>query len=99
MLLEQRLALLENPAPDWVSSSPTPCTTKQDAHAKDVLVRDSRVALALPANAAAKPRLPVHAVQDATQALALLDRQAFSLVFLDIELGDGPMNGWPCAST
>ena len=35
----------------------------------------------------------VHATQDPAQAVALLDAQPFSLVFLDISLGDARLDG------
>jgi two-component system cell cycle response regulator len=95
LLLEQRLALLdEPPLTDWVSSTPDALHDEAGRPAKDVLVLDdSRIALRFLQTRLQSLGYRVHAVQDATQALALLDSQAFSLVFLDIDLGEGPMNG------
>ncbi|MET0335911.1 MAG: response regulator [Rhizobacter sp.] len=94
MLLEQRLALLdEPPLSDWVSSTPD-ALTDDAGLAKDVLVLDdSRIALKFLQTRLQGLGYRVHAVRDAIEALTLLDSQPFSLVFLDLDLGGGPMDG------
>ena len=95
LLLEQRLALLdEPPLTDWVSSTPDALTDGIGPAAKDVLVLDdSRIALKFLQTRLQGRGYRVHAVRDAVEALALLDSQPFSLVFVDLDLGGGPMDG------
>jgi two-component system, cell cycle response regulator len=94
-LLEHRLALLdEPPLTDWVVSSPNELTGADGRPATDVLVvDDSRIALTFMQARLQARGYRVHAVTDATQALALLEHQPFSLVFLDIALGDHSADG------
>lgn len=95
LLLEARLALLdEPPLTDWVVSSPDVLRADDGAPALDVLVLDdSRIALKFLQTRLQGLGYRVHAVQTADEALALLDAQPFSLVFLDIDLGDGALDG------
>ncbi|MBL0729290.1 response regulator [Piscinibacter sp. HJYY11] len=94
LLLEARLALLdEPPLTDWVVSSPD-ALGEDGSPALDVLVLDdSRIALKFLQTRLQGLGYRVHAVQTADEAMALLDAQAFSLVFLDIDLGDSPLDG------
>ena len=95
LLLEARLALLdEPPLTDWVVSSPDALRGDDSPPALDVLVLDdSRIALKFLQSRLQGLGYRVHAVQTADEALALLDAQPFSIVFLDIDLGEGPLDG------
>lgn len=95
LLLEARLALLDEPPPtDWVVSSPDALPADISLPTHDVLVvDDSRIALKFLQTRLHKLGYRVHAVQGADEALALLEAQPFSLVFLDIDLGDDALDG------
>lgn len=95
LLLEARLALLdEPPLTDWVTSAPDALSGDNGLPAQDVLVvDDSRIALKFLQSRLQGLGYRVHAVQTADEAMALLDTQAFSLVFLDIDLGNSTMDG------
>lgn len=95
LLLEQRLALLdEPPQPDWVPSRPDALLGGGGRPAKDVLVvDDSRIALKFLQTRLHGLGYRVHTALHSTDAMALLDTQAFSLVFLDIALGEGGPDG------
>lgn len=95
LLVEQRLALLDEPPPtDWVVSSPDALLDEGGPAPRDVLVLDdSRIALKFLQVRLQGLGYRVHAVQDATQALALLDRLPVVLAFLDIGLGDSGPDG------
>ncbi|MCR5884384.1 response regulator [Rhizobacter sp. J219] len=96
LLLEARLALLDEPPPtDWVVSSPDDLQGGDGLPALDVLVLDdSRIALKFLQARLQGLGYRVHAVQTADEAMALLATQPFSLVFVDIDLGgDGTLDG------
>jgi two-component system cell cycle response regulator len=95
LLLEARLALLdEPPLADWVVSSPDALQGDSGSPTQDVLVvDDSRIALKFLQTRLHKLGYRVHAVQSAGEAVALLEAQPFSLVFLDIDLGDSALDG------
>jgi two-component system cell cycle response regulator len=96
LLLEARLALLDEPAPtDWVVSSPDALRGADELPALDVLViDDSRIALKFLQSRLQGLGYRVHAVQTVDEAMALLGTQSFSLVFVDIELGgDSALDG------
>jgi CheY-like chemotaxis protein len=95
LLLEQRLALLdEPPQTDWVASGPDNLMGADGRPAQDVLVvDDSRIALKFLQVRLQGLGYRVHPALDAAQAIQLLDRQPFALVFLDIGLGDGQPDG------
>jgi two-component system cell cycle response regulator len=95
LLLEARLALLdEPPLADWVVSSPDALHDGSGLPTQDVLVvDDSRIALKFLQTRLHKLGYRVHAVQGADEALAVLEAQPFSMVFVDIDLGDGALDG------
>jgi two-component system, cell cycle response regulator len=95
LLLEARLALLdEPPLADWVASAPDALAGDDGLPAQDVLVvDDSRIALKFLQTRLQGLGYRVHAVQTADEAMALLASQPFSLVFLDIDLGDSKLDG------
>lgn len=96
LLLEQRLAILDEPPPtDWVVSSPDALRGEDGQPAQDVLVLDdSRIALKFLQSRLQGLGYRAHAVQGADEAMALLEAQPFSLVFLDIDLGGkSPLDG------
>jgi CheY-like chemotaxis protein len=86
-LVEQRLALLDEPATDWGDSFSLP-TTAGDRAAKHVLVvDDSRIAQKFLQVRLQNLGYCVHLARDAAQALERLASKAFSMVFLDVALG------------
>ncbi|MBX3619546.1 MAG: response regulator [Rhizobacter sp.] len=95
LLLEQRLALLDEPPPtDWVASRPDTSLDDSAVPAKDVLVvDDSRIALKFLQTRLQGLGYRVHTARSAADALALLEAQPFALAFLDIGLGDGSPDG------
>jgi two-component system, cell cycle response regulator len=95
LLLEARLALFdEPPIPEWISSTPDALSGTDGLPAPDVLVvDDSRIALKFLQARLQGLGYRVHAVPTADEAMALLETQAFSLVFLDLDLGDSTLDG------
>lgn len=95
LLLEQRLALLdEPPQTDWVASRPDALQGSDGPPAKDVLVvDDSRIALKFLQTRLQGLGYRVHTARSAAEAMALVDSQSFSLAFLDIGLGEGKLDG------
>lgn len=89
LLLEQRLASLDEPAAtDWGTSGPG--VLEPDPHtAKDVLVvDDSRVAARFLQVRLQRMGYRVHVAQTPEEALQQLQTLAFAIVFLDVALGD-----------
>jgi len=98
LLLEQRLALLDEPRPagdDPSRPSPLDAAARGAGVAKDVLVvDDSRIALKFLQVRLMRLGYRVHLARDSTQALDRLTRHAFALAFIDIALGpESPMDG------
>lgn len=97
-LLEQRLALLDEPRQaDWVASDPQVLDDPAGAVrvAKDVLVvDDSRIALKFLQARLMRLGYRVHLARNSTQALDRLTLHRFALAFIDIALGaESPMDG------
>ena len=95
-LLEQRLALLdEPPRPVWVASGLDPLADRHGRPARNVLVvDDSRVAAKFLEVRLQGLGYRVEVALDAHHAITLLDTRPFSIVFLDIHLGDGLPDGF-----
>jgi CheY-like chemotaxis protein len=100
LLLEQRLALLdEPPQADWVASGPglldEAAVAGSGRVVKDVLVvDDSRIALKFLQVRLMRLGYRVHLARNSTQALDRMTVHSFALAFIDIALGaDSPMDG------
>ena len=100
LLLEQRLALLdEPPQADWVASDSgrfdAAATAASGRAVKDVLVvDDSRIALKFLQVRLMRLGYRVHLARNSTQALDRMTVHSFALAFIDIALGaDSPMDG------
>ncbi|KQU78140.1 MULTISPECIES: response regulator [unclassified Rhizobacter] len=99
LLLEQRLALLdEPPQADWVASGPgllDEAAAGRGRAVKDVLVvDDSRIALKFLQVRLMRLGYRVHLARNSTQALDRMTVHSFALAFIDIALGaDSPMDG------
>lgn len=98
LLLEQRLALLDEPQqPDWVASDAVAFdeAAAGGRTAKSVLVvDDSRIALKFLQVRLMRLGYRVHIARDSTQALDRMTTHSFALAFIDIALGpDSPMDG------
>ncbi len=93
LLVEQRLAALDEPAPTGPGEL-LPVARPGDTPARSVLVLDdSRIALRFLQTRLQALGYRVQAVRTADEALVLLDTRPYALVFLDIALGDGPHDG------
>ncbi len=93
-LVEQRLALLNEPATDWGDSFASPPASEGQPARHVLVVDDSRIAQKFLQVRLQNLGYSVHLARDATQALERLSTQAFSMVFLDVVLGpDGDIDG------
>lgn len=95
LLLEARLALLDEPrAIDLAPKPPRVLSGDGGQHGDVLVLDDSRIALKFLQSRLQGLGYRVHAVQSADEAMALLETQPFSLVFVDIDLGhDSALDG------